>query len=82
MIIAQAQISSSTPDIAGMIGNIHTILYFVNRGNPRGPNPTNPRNDDAYDNWEYSVQKWKNDTYGAILGSTGSSTTVATTTQP
>ncbi len=83
MIMAQAQMSSSTPDMAGMVGNIHTILYFVNRDNPRGPNPNNPRNDDAYDNWEYAVQKWKNDTYGAILGLTSSSTaTTSETTNP
>lgn len=37
----------------------HTILYYVNKDDPRGPNPTNPSTDDpAFDNWEAAVQDW------------------------
>ena len=77
MIIEQAQNSSTTLDMAGMIGNIHDILYFVQRDNPRGPNPSNPNADDQYYNWEYSVQAWKNSTYGSLSTTTS---TIATTT--
>ena len=77
MIIEQAQNSSTTLDMAGMIGNIHDILYFVQRDNPRGPNPSNPNADDQYYNWEYSVQVWKNSTYGSLSTTTS---TIATTT--
>ena len=79
MIIEQAQNSSTTLDMAGMIGNIHDILYFVQRDNPRGPNPSNPNADDQYYNWEYSVQAWKNSTYGSLSTTTS---TIATTTTP
>ncbi len=39
-------------------GGIHSILHWVDKGNPRGPIPTNPENDSQYKYWEYSVQKW------------------------
>jgi 1A family penicillin-binding protein len=75
MILEQAQASTSIPNLSGMINNIHTILHFVNRDNPRGPNPANPASDDAYENWEYAVQAWKNETYGAILNAPVATTT-------
>lgn len=39
-------------------GGIHSILYWVDKDNPRGPQPTNPESDPQYKYWEYSVQKW------------------------
>jgi membrane peptidoglycan carboxypeptidase len=51
-------------DIAQIYSNIHSILYFVNRNDPLGPDPVNPANDPQYENWETAVQKWKNETYG------------------
>ncbi len=51
-------------DIGSIYKNIHSILYFVDKNNPNGPNPQNPANDDQYENWEYGVQAWKNETYG------------------
>lgn len=51
-------------NINSIYQNIHTILHYVDRSNPLGPVPTNPRNDGQYDNWEYAVQAWKNETYG------------------
>lgn len=62
-------------DIAHIYNNIHTILYFVDRKNPLGPDPVNPDNDPQYANWEYSVQAWKEETYG--LKSTASTTTIS-----
>ena len=36
----------------------HSILYYVDKDNPRGPQPTNPSQDSQFKNWEYSVQRW------------------------
>ncbi len=57
-------------DLSTLTAGIHNILYYVNRNDPRGAYPTNPaQNDDAFNNWEYGVQIWKNNTYGALLES-------------
>jgi membrane peptidoglycan carboxypeptidase len=40
-------------------GGIHSILYWVDKTNPRGDYPTNPGNDSQFINWEYGIQKWK-----------------------
>ena len=65
-------------DITSVYNNIHNILHFVDRNNPLGPAPVNPRKDDHYDNWEYGVQAWKKATYGSLEAS--SSTTSTSTT--
>lgn len=39
-------------------GDIHSILYWVDKDNPRGPIPQNPQNDSQFNNWESSVQNW------------------------
>jgi len=36
----------------------HSILYYVNREDPRGPAPTNPAADPQFDLWEAGVKKW------------------------
>ncbi len=50
-------------DFSSIYNNIHTILHFVNKNDPLGPAPSNPYADDQYENWEYAVQLWKNETY-------------------
>jgi membrane peptidoglycan carboxypeptidase len=40
------------------IPDVHTILYWVDRDNPKGPPPTNPQNDPQFTNWETSVRNW------------------------
>jgi 1A family penicillin-binding protein len=57
----------SAPDLSLVYDNIHNILHFVDRANPLGPYPANPRQDPQYDNWEYAVQKWKRTTIGPII---------------
>ena len=37
---------------------IHDILYYVNKDDPRGPTPGNPYDDQQYANWEAAVQNW------------------------
>jgi membrane peptidoglycan carboxypeptidase len=58
-LVASILSGSTTPDIAGITSGVHSILHYVNRSDPRGPVPTNPQSDSQYENWEYAVQKWK-----------------------
>lgn len=37
---------------------IHSILYYVDRSDPLGPQPENPANDPQFANWEYGVLAW------------------------
>jgi membrane peptidoglycan carboxypeptidase len=39
-------------------GGVHSILYWVDKDNPRGPAPTNPADDPQFDHWEYGVRLW------------------------
>lgn len=41
-------------------GEIHTILYYLDKNDPRGPIPSNPSNDPQYNNWEWSVKSQLN----------------------
>lgn len=36
----------------------HSLLYYVDRQNPLGPQPYNPSNDSQFANWEYAVKNW------------------------
>jgi membrane carboxypeptidase/penicillin-binding protein len=35
---------------------IHTVLYYVNRNNPLGAFPSDPKKDSQFENWESSVK--------------------------
>jgi penicillin-binding protein 1C len=37
---------------------VHNILYYVDKNNPTGADPTNPAVDPQYNNWEVGVQNW------------------------
>lgn len=39
-------------------GQIHSILYYVDKNDPSGPMPTNPENDSQFKNWETGVLDW------------------------
>ncbi|MEX0919423.1 MAG: transglycosylase domain-containing protein [Parcubacteria group bacterium] len=39
-------------------GEIHSILYWVDKDNPRGSIPNNPSRDSQFENWEYGVRQW------------------------
>jgi membrane peptidoglycan carboxypeptidase len=41
-----------------VFNSVHTILHWVDKNNPLGPPPADPRQDSQYDNWEYGVRKW------------------------
>ncbi|MFZ2804740.1 MAG: PBP1A family penicillin-binding protein [Patescibacteria group bacterium] len=36
----------------------HTTLYYVDKDDPRGPQPTDPTQDPQFNNWESAVQSW------------------------
>lgn len=38
--------------------NVHSILHWVDKNNPQGPIPNNPKDDSQYENWEYGVRNW------------------------
>ncbi|MBY0472970.1 PBP1A family penicillin-binding protein [Patescibacteria group bacterium] len=44
--------------IPGSDGQLHEILYWVDKDNPNGPQPSNPANDPQFTRWDYSVQQW------------------------
>ena len=41
-----------------IITQIHNILYWVDKKNPRGPFPANPENDYQFNLWEKPVRDW------------------------
>jgi 1A family penicillin-binding protein len=55
-------ISTTTPPAARGVAqagpSIHSILHWVYKDDPRGPIPSNPRQDEQYPLWEYGVALW------------------------
>jgi len=41
-----------------VFGGVHSILQWVNKSDPLGPIPTDPKQDPQYEYWEYAVRKW------------------------
>ncbi|HUC31316.1 MAG TPA: transglycosylase domain-containing protein [Candidatus Paceibacterota bacterium] len=39
-------------------GQVHDILYYVDKSDPTGPDPTDPAADPQYNNWETGVENW------------------------
>lgn len=39
-------------------GGVHSILYWVDTNNPRGPKPENPADDPQFVLWETAVRNW------------------------
>ena len=42
----------------GENNEVHSILYWIDKNNPRGDAPSNPGFDSQYNNWEEAVQRW------------------------
>ena len=38
--------------------NVHDILYWVDKSNPKGPRPANPANDPQFARWELGARAW------------------------
>lgn len=41
-----------------VFNNVHSILYWLNKDDPRGPAPQDPKQDPQFEYWEYGVRKW------------------------
>lgn len=44
--------------LTSTLGEAHSILYYVNKNDPRGPAPTRPEQDPQFRGWEYAIQEW------------------------
>ena len=44
--------------VTGGGSGVHSILHYINRADPLGPNPSNPFADGQYAMWEAGVQSW------------------------
>lgn len=45
------------PDAQGII-QPHSLLYWTDKNNPRGPAPSNPAQDPQFPYWEYGINSW------------------------
>lgn len=53
--------TENTPDEAKeekIVGNIHSILYWIDKNNPTVRKTPGPSDDSQYKNWETAVQNW------------------------
>lgn len=41
-----------------LTGKAHSILYWIDKNDPRGPIPTNPSDEPQFERWELPVQRW------------------------
>lgn len=48
----------NNPQLETLSGGVHSILYWIDKDNPRGPQPSNPSSDPQFERWEYSVRNW------------------------
>ncbi|HUC01406.1 MAG TPA: transglycosylase domain-containing protein [Candidatus Paceibacterota bacterium] len=64
-----APITATKPVLTGQYvinGQVHSILYYVDKSDPEGPDPTNPSTDPQYNNWEIGVENWaRSNGYGS-----------------
>ncbi len=37
---------------------VHNVLHYIRRDDPRGSPPANPKDDPQYESWEAAVQRW------------------------
>lgn len=81
-LIRSIQTSSTTLNIQSVTDQMHSILHFVDRSDPRGPAPTNPNQDGQYRYWEYGVQRWKQSEYRALLSAPQSQPDTTDETEP
>jgi 1A family penicillin-binding protein len=63
--------------------NAHSILYWLDKNDPRGPQPTNPAADPQYNLWEPAVHAWlqNNGYYSVSTSGTGNNGNATTTTE-
>ena len=42
-----------------IVTNVHSILYWVDKNDPRGEKPDSPEDSSQFNAWEYGVFEWK-----------------------
>ena len=57
--------TDTIPDISNMVQGAHSILYFINKDNPREAG-FGDQNDPQFPYWEYPVSIWKNEMLQAV----------------
>ena len=53
-------IINRSPALLGQLrpGDSNTILYYIDKNNPLGPQPTYPANDPQYSLWQIGINNW------------------------
>jgi 1A family penicillin-binding protein len=74
--------SATAPNLGDAISSVHSILYYVNKDDPRGAYPSNPSRDPQFDHWEWPIQQWKNALIGAAANLQSENNTSTTDTTP
>ena len=46
--------------VAGPDGQLHELLYWVDKNNPNGPVPSDPSSDPQFNNWDTALHLWAN----------------------
>ena len=55
-----SSVNNENPALLGQLpsGDSHTILYYIDKNNPLGPQPQNPSNDPQYFLWQTGIDNW------------------------
>ena len=70
LVTTNEDAENDTPlNIDSALQGAHSILYFVDKDDPRGPEPAN-HNDPQFPLWEYPISLWK----ASLLGETATTT--------
>lgn len=54
----QGGVANQNGNTLNVSGGVHSILYWVNKDDPRGAQPTFPQSDPQFERWEYGVRNW------------------------
>lgn len=57
-VLPETVVDPNNPPFESLSGGVHSILYWVNKDDPRGPQPNNPGSDSQFNHWEYAVRLW------------------------
>jgi 1A family penicillin-binding protein len=64
-LVTDSESGGATLEVTQAVLGAHSILYFVNKDDPRGPAPTN-QTDPQFPLWEYPVSLWKAGLIGSV----------------
>lgn len=77
-------VNENKPILAGIAypeGVPHSILYYVDKNNPAGPQPGNPSADPQFRNWETALQVWTGAQSQSLIGAGLPASNQSSTTQ-